>query len=104
MTGTEALAPLLSGLERLAGLAPNDVLVGRLQRAGQHAALAARRPPSLDDPHWAALLDVVTVQETRMFRAVDQLAAFRERLLPGLLAGARGRTLTLVSEIGRAHV
>lgn len=97
MTGTEGLAPLLSGLEQLAGLAPNDVLVGRLQRAGPHAALAAKRRPSLDDPHWAALLDVVTVHETRMFRAADQLAAFREHLLPSLIADARGRPLRLVS-------
>lgn len=97
VTPPDGLAPLLDGLERLAGLAPNDVLLGRLKRAGHAAAAAARRPPDLDDPHWAALLDVVTVQETRMFRAADQLAAFRGRVLAELTDAAQGRPLHLVS-------
>lgn len=88
---------LLAGLERVAGFAPNEVLIGRLHRAGRRALAAARREPHLDDPHWAALVDAVTVQETRMFRAAEQLDAFRSRLLGDLVAGARGRPLRLVS-------
>ncbi|MGG5822191.1 CheR family methyltransferase [Falsiroseomonas sp. HW251] len=87
----------LAGLERLAGFAPNEVLVSRLRRAARQAAAAVAREPHLDDPHWAALVDAVTVQETRMFRGADQIEAFRAGPLGGLIAGARGRPLRLVS-------
>lgn len=97
MSASEALHPVLDGLERLAGLAPNEVLLGRLRRAGDLVARAAPRRPDLDDPDWAALLDAVTVQETRMFRAAPQLEAFRGEVLRGLVRGSRGRPLRLVS-------
>ncbi len=87
----------LCGLAQLAGLAPNDVLLNRIRRAGPVAAEAARAAPDLAHPAWAALLDAVTVQETRMFRAAGQVAAFRGTVLPGLVEGAAGRPLLLVS-------
>jgi chemotaxis protein methyltransferase CheR len=87
----------LRGLAQLAGLAPNEVLLNRIRRAGRIASDAALVPPALADPAWAALLDAVTVQETRMFRAAGQVAAFRDAVLPQLVAGAGGRPLTLVS-------
>jgi chemotaxis protein methyltransferase CheR len=70
------------------------VLRNRLRRA---RLLLARLPldrASIDQPDWAALLDAVTVQETRMFRAGAQIAAFRTQVLPVL---ARRGALTLVS-------
>jgi chemotaxis protein methyltransferase CheR len=96
----DPLAPVLGRLAALAGFAPTEVLRGRLARAG---ALLHRLDPeacALDEPGWAALLDAVTVQETRMFRAAAQLQAFRAEALPALLAlGARtaARPLVLVS-------
>ncbi|MGG5889628.1 CheR family methyltransferase [Falsiroseomonas sp. HC035] len=81
-------------LARLAGFAESDVLRNRLKRA---APLLARLPldqANIDQPEWAALLDAVTVQETRMFRAAPQLAAFRTQVLPLL---ARRGALALVS-------
>ncbi len=91
----EDLPPVLDGLRAVAGLAPNEVLLNRLRRAAAAARRAAEAPPSPDDPHWAALLDAVTVQETRMFRAAAQVAAFRTIVLPHL--PARPGALTLVS-------
>ncbi len=91
------LEAALRGLDRLAGLAPNEVLLNRIRRAGEVSARAARSRPDLDDPDWAALLDAVTVQETRMFRAAAQVAAFRDTALPALLRGAGGGALTFVS-------
>ncbi len=93
----DPLAPVLDRLRDLAGFAASDVLRGRLKRAGP---LLARLDPGacgLDDPGWAALLDAVTVQETRMFRAAPQIAAFRAAVLPGLVAAAGARPLVLVS-------
>ncbi|MGK7861824.1 CheR family methyltransferase [Falsiroseomonas sp. E2-1-a4] len=89
--------PLGAVQERLAGLAGfsrSDVLRNRLLRA---APILSRLPldrASIDHPDWAALLDAVTVQETRMFRAAAQIAAFRAEVLPAL--GFPG-TLSLVS-------
>ena len=86
-----ALAPSFAaaedGLARIAGLAPSAVLRRRLER---HAALldALSPDPSDSDPAWAALLDAVTVQETRLFRAASQLAAIADRL-PTLVRGDR---------------
>jgi chemotaxis protein methyltransferase CheR len=88
------LAAVMARLEALVGLAPSAVLRGRLSRAAPLAARLAAREPHLDDPDWAALLDAVTVPETRMFRAAAQLAALREQVLPGLAGAA---PLTLVS-------
>jgi chemotaxis protein methyltransferase CheR len=85
---------LQARLAGLAGFAESEVLRNRLKRA---LPLVARLPldrASIDQPEWAALLDSVTVQETRMFRAAAQLAAFRAQVLPAL--AARGR-LALVS-------
>ncbi|WP_376087777.1 CheR family methyltransferase [Roseomonas sp. CCTCC AB2023176] len=86
------LAVAEAGLARIAGLAPSGVLRGRLER---HAALlpALTATPSCDDPAWAALIDAVTVQETRLFRAPSQLAAIAARL-PRL---ATGRPLRILS-------
>ncbi|WP_439594989.1 CheR family methyltransferase [Falsiroseomonas sp.] len=98
MPATNLAGPALGAVqERLAGLAgfsESDVLRNRLLRA---APLLSRLPldrASIDHPDWAALLDAVTVQETRMFRASAQIAAFRGEVLP--ILAARG-ALSLVS-------
>jgi chemotaxis protein methyltransferase CheR len=75
------------------------VLRARLARqAPLLPALAADRP-HLDDPGWAALLDGVTVPETRLFRAAPQLEALAALALPPLAAAAarEGRALRLLS-------
>jgi chemotaxis protein methyltransferase CheR len=95
-----AAPPFGAAMERLAalaGFAASDVLMNRLVRV---APLVARLPfdrPGIDHPDWAALIDAVTVQETRMFRAVSQLEAFRAQVLPVLVGRAAGRPLSLVS-------
>jgi chemotaxis protein methyltransferase CheR len=61
-----------AGLAALAGLAPSEVLRRRLDRAAP-LIRAIDSPPGLDSPGWAALLDAVTVQETRLFRSAPQL-------------------------------
>ncbi len=98
----EAMAspPFGAVLERLAtlvGFAPSDVLANRLRRAAPLVARCVEARCSIEDPDWAALLDAVTVQETRLFRAAPQIACFRTAVLPNLLAAARGRSLRLVS-------
>lgn len=90
-------APVLAALRDFAGLAPSPVLVNRLHRAAPLAERVASRAPRLDDPDWAALLDALTVPETRMFRSAPQLAAFRSQILPGLVARAGPGPLRLVS-------
>jgi chemotaxis protein methyltransferase CheR len=83
---------LLDGLARLAGLAPSEVLLGRLRRAPHllaGTAAAPLPPPRPDHPFWAALLDAVTVQETRLFRAAAQLEALAALAFPGLRGLAR---------------
>ncbi|WP_159992340.1 protein-glutamate O-methyltransferase CheR [Roseomonas sp. 18066] len=85
-------AGLLDGLARLAGLAPSEVLLGRLRRAALLLAgmtEARLPPPDPEDPFWAALLDAVTVQETRLFRAASQLEALAGLVFPGLRALSR---------------
>ena len=74
------------------------MLTARLARAGALAERCATRPPAGDDPAWAALLDVVTVQETRLFRHPEQCLALAETL-PALAAAARAerRPLRLLS-------
>ncbi|ONG47413.1 hypothetical protein BKE38_23655 [Pseudoroseomonas deserti] len=89
---------LLDGLARLAGLAPSEVLLGRLRRAALllSGMTEARLPPAdPEDPFWAALLDAVTVQETRLFRAASQLEALAALVFPGLRG--LGRPLRLLS-------
>jgi chemotaxis protein methyltransferase CheR len=86
---------VLERLEALAGLAPTDVLVNRLSRAQSLVARVPLDHGGIEHPDWAALLDAVTVQETRMFRAVAQVEIFRGQVLPAL--GAPGRPLALVS-------
>ncbi|MBU8546753.1 MULTISPECIES: CheR family methyltransferase [Roseomonadaceae] len=92
-----ALGAVQQGLAALAGFAESDVLRNRLLRA---APLLPRLPldrASIDHPDWAALLDAVTVQETRMFRAAAQIATFRELVLPTLLPTLGDGPLSLVS-------
>jgi len=89
---------VLTALAGLAGLAPSPVLSARLRRA---ASLVAACEPSAahhDDPAWAALLDAVTVQETRIYRHPPQ-ADLVGALLPARLAQARdaGRPLRMLS-------
>ncbi|WP_426956745.1 CheR family methyltransferase [Muricoccus radiodurans] len=79
-----------AGLARLAGLAPSEVLRRRLLRAAPSEPLPW--PPDLDHPAWAALLDAVTVGETRLFRSAPQLLA-----LGALLPEAMARPLRLLS-------
>lgn len=89
---------VLAGLAALAGLAPSPVLLGRLARVPALVARCNLVPPAPDDPDWAALLDAVTVQETRLFRHPGQFAALAAAL-PGLArrAHAAGRPLRLLS-------
>ena len=83
-------------LARLAGLAPSGVLRRRLDAAAPILAAIETPPgdppsggapfqdaPLWETPLWAALLDAVTVQETRFFRAAPQLLALAA-LLPSL--------------------
>jgi chemotaxis protein methyltransferase CheR len=92
LAGAE-LAGAEDGLATLAGFAPSGVLLRRLDRAAPLLG-ALEFPPALDSPGWAALLDAVTVQETRLFRAAPQLLALAA-LMPGLPApGGRLRLLS----------
>jgi chemotaxis protein methyltransferase CheR len=86
-----ALDAAEEGLARLAGLAPSAVLRRRLLRAAP-IARDLSGPPDMENPGWAALLDAVTVQETRLFRAAPQLMT-----LSALLADFPGRPLRLLS-------
>nr|WP_302474149.1 CheR family methyltransferase [Roseococcus sp. MDT2-1-1] len=73
-------------------------MAGRLARAPELATRCARTPPDFDDPDWAALLDAVSVGETRLFRLPGQFTTLAT-LLPGLGTTARseGRALRLLS-------
>ncbi|MBP0493439.1 CheR family methyltransferase [Pararoseomonas indoligenes] len=85
------LAWAREGLAALAGLAPSGVLQRRLERAAP--LLQALEPqPEIDSPGWAALLDAVTVGETRLFRSASQLLTLR-----GLMPDLPGRPLHLLS-------
>ncbi|MFL1461415.1 CheR family methyltransferase [Roseococcus sp. DSY-14] len=100
-----------AGLALLAGLAPSPVLDGRLDRVPALAARCAAAPPALDHPDWAALLDAVTVQETRLFRHPAQFAALDAALAarpPGplrlLSAGcATGEEAWSLAALAHAH-
>ncbi|MFB9972027.1 CheR family methyltransferase [Pseudoroseomonas cervicalis] len=86
------------GLAHLVGLAWSEVLAGRLRRAAPLLAAAPAdrlRRPALDDPFWAALIDAVTVQETRLFRTAPQLLALAALAFPAL--AVPGRPLRILS-------
>ena len=89
----------LDALEPLIGLAPGEIPRRRLARDPALLARALRRAPDLDDPDWAAVVDAVTVQETRLFRNPAQLELLRLRVLPELVRAARvrGGALRLLS-------
>jgi chemotaxis protein methyltransferase CheR len=80
-----------AGLAKLAGLAPSDVLRRRLERAAPLLD-GLDSSPDIDSPGWAALLDAVTVQETRLLRAAPQLLS-----LASLMPALPGRPLRLLS-------
>jgi chemotaxis protein methyltransferase CheR len=94
----EAMRLAEAGLALLAGLAASDVLRGRLRRAlpllrtADAQTLAA---PALEAPFWSALIDAVTVQETRLFRTSGQMLALSALVFSGL-AGL-GRPARLLS-------
>ncbi len=96
--GADHGAAVLAALGDLAGLAPSPVLAARLRRAAGLVAACDPRAAHPDDPAWAALLDAVTVQETRLYRHPPQ-ADLVGALLPGGLARARaeGRPLRMLS-------
>lgn len=88
----------MTALTKLAGLAPSPILTARLRRAPPLVAACEPDQARLDDPSWAALLDAVTVQETRLYRHPMQTRLVGE-FLPDRLARARneGRALRLLS-------
>lgn len=90
---------MLAALDPLIGLAPGEIPRRRLARHPALLARALRRAPDLDDPDWAAVVDAVTVQETRLFRNPAQLELLRLHVLPQLVraAEARGSALRLLS-------
>ena len=91
-------ADAMAALGRVAGFAPNPVLRARLDQHEALWAACADAPECHDHPAWAALLDAVTVQETRLFRHPAQCAALAQAL-PARAAAARaeGRALRLLS-------
>lgn len=97
-TGTGQQEAVLAALGELAGLAPSPVLTARLQRAAPLVAACDPRAAHPEDPAWAALLDAVTVQETRLYRHPPQ-ADLVGALLPANLARARAedRPLRMLS-------
>lgn len=89
-----------AGLAAVAGFAPSEVLRRRLARCARLLPALRRNPPDIHDPAWAAVIDAVTVQETRLFRHPALLAAVEAAVLPTLraAAGREGRRpLRLVS-------
>ena len=89
---------MIGALESLVGFAASPVLEARLRRNPALVAACDVARPDVDDPHWAALLDAVTVQETRIFRHPAQCETV-SALLPSALAAARaeGRALRMLS-------
>lgn len=89
---------MTAALEALVGFAASPVLQARLRRAAALVEACDVLRPDTEDPHWAALLDAVTVQETRLFRHPAQCAAVA-RQLPAALAAAHaeGRPFRLLS-------
>ncbi len=91
-------AAVAAALESLAGLAPSSVLSARLRRAAPLVAACDPAAADVADPAWAALLDAVTVQETRLYRHPSQ-ADRAGALLPPILRRAReaGRGFRILS-------
>ena len=97
---TPDLVEAAAGLASLVGLAPSDVLRRRLERCAGLVATIDLERPDIDDPGWAAMIDAVTVQETRLFRHPTLLAAVEAVVIPALhtAAGREGRQrLRLIS-------
>ena len=88
----------MAALEDLAGFAASPVLEARLRRAANLLPDCEPAEAHIDHPAWAALLDVVTIQETRLFRhpAQSRLAG---SLMPARLVAARteNRPLEMLS-------
>ncbi|MFC7555610.1 CheR family methyltransferase [Pseudoroseomonas wenyumeiae] len=98
MTGPallESMAAAQNGLGVLLGFAPSAVLLRRLDCAAALLPALQGQRPDIGHPGWAALIDAVTVQETRLFRHPALLEAVATEVLPAL--GAGGGTLRLVS-------
>jgi chemotaxis protein methyltransferase CheR len=95
---TDREGAVLTALGKLAGLAPSPVLEARLRRAAPLVAACDPMAAHQDEPAWAALLDAVTVQETRLYRHPPQ-ADLVGTLLPATLGRARaeGRPLRVLS-------
>ncbi|MBO1073299.1 CheR family methyltransferase [Roseomonas marmotae] len=91
------IAGVMAALGQLLGLAPSAVLRGRLARSAALLPALRHRPPAIDDPAWARLIDAVTVPETRLFRHPALLESLAETVLPVLGAQAASRPLQLVS-------
>jgi chemotaxis protein methyltransferase CheR len=91
----ESMAAAHEGLGMLLGFAPSVVLRQRLTRAAALLPELRGQQPHIDHPGWAALIDAVTVQETRLFRHPALLDAVAAEVLPDL--GATGEPLRLVS-------
>ncbi|MBX9752675.1 MAG: hypothetical protein K5Q68_24010 [Roseococcus sp.] len=91
-------AAVVAALESLAGLAPSSVLTARLKRAAPLLEACDPQAAHVADPAWAALLDAVTVQETRLYRHPSQ-ADCAGALLPAALQRAReaGRGFRMLS-------
>lgn len=85
-------------LGRMAGFAPSPVLSSRLSRAADLIPACFAGAEHHEAEGWAALLDAVTVQETRLYRHPQQCLAICEHL-PARAAEARaaGRPLRLLS-------
>ncbi|MDB5413414.1 MAG: hypothetical protein JWR10_1749, partial [Rubritepida sp.] len=83
-TGSEAA--VMATLETMVGFAASPVLTARLRRAAHLLAACDPAHADPDQPGWAALLDAVTVQETRLFRHPGQCAMAAARLPAGLAA------------------
>lgn len=81
-------AAVAAALESFAGLATSSVLNARLKRAAPLVAACDPVEPDLEDPAWSALLDAVTVQETRLYRHPAQ-ADRAGALMPAGLLRAR---------------
>ncbi|UPY38246.1 CheR family methyltransferase [Sediminicoccus sp. KRV36] len=85
---------VVAALGAFAGLAPSPVLTARLRRAAHLVAACDPAAAHLDDPAWAALLDAVTVQETRLYRHPAQ-AELAGSLFPAALGRARAESRPL---------
>lgn len=89
---------MAAALEAFAGLAASSVLSARLKRASPLLAACDPAAPHLDDPAWSALLDAVTVQETRLYRHPAQADRAGALMPAGVLrAREQGRGFRMLS-------